>query len=104
MLDQASRAHVLPPDVTIEDLQRWFDLYLADVEAIENYRPQATPIPLLLLRAIENAETSNAWSELSPHLEVHNVPGDHFTMLHPPHGSTLAEVLRKRVLSTLDPL
>jgi amino acid adenylation domain-containing protein len=94
VLDQAGRAQVLPPDVSIEDLHRWFDLYLADIEAVENYRPQATSIPLLLLRALENAETTG-WDELSTKLEVHSVPGDHFTMMRPPHVSTLAEVLRK---------
>ncbi len=104
VLDQAGRAHVLPPDVSIEDLHHWFDLYLADIEAIENYQPQATPIPLLLLRAAEEAEMTEGWSQLSAKLEVHNVPGDHFTMMRPPHVSTLAEVLRKRVLPTLDPL
>ena len=95
VLDQAGRAQVLPPGVSIEDLHCWFDVYLADVEAVENYRPQATPIPLLLLRAVENAETGTGWSQLSTKLEVQSIPGDHFTMMRPPHVSTLAEALRK---------
>ena len=103
VLDQARRTQVLPPDVSIEDLCRWFDLYLADIEAVENYRPPVTPIPLMLLRAadegdceVENQEMTRGWSRLSNNkLEVHSVPGDHLTMMRPPHVSTLGEILRK---------
>ena len=103
VLDQARRAQVLPPDVGIEDLRHRFELYRADIEAVENYRPPPTPIPLVLLRAsdegdcqVETPDSTTGWNRLSTKLEVHSVPGDHLTMMRPPHLFTLAEILRKQ--------
>lgn len=99
MLNQARQAGSLPPDVDADDLRRRFKLYLADVEAVKNYRPSPTSIPLLLLRAIdepEDLETIARWRRLSANkLEIHNVPGDHLTMMRSPHVSTLAKVLHE---------
>jgi thioesterase domain-containing protein len=40
-------------------------------------------------------ETTGRWRRLSSsNLEVHNVPGDHFTMMRDPHVSILADILR----------
>ncbi|HEX5876035.1 MAG TPA: amino acid adenylation domain-containing protein, partial [Pyrinomonadaceae bacterium] len=100
VLDQACRAQRLPPDVSADDLRHPFELYLADVKAFRNYRPPASSIPLLLLRAEEereNPETIARWRRLSSdNLEIHNVPGDHLTMMRAPHVSTLAKVLSER--------
>jgi len=100
MLDHARRAEALPPDVDVDDLRRRFQLYLADVAAVKNYRPSPASIPLVLLRAIdepEDLETIARWRRLSANkLEIHNVPGDHLTMMRAPHVSTLAKVLRER--------
>ncbi|HET6975221.1 MAG TPA: amino acid adenylation domain-containing protein [Pyrinomonadaceae bacterium] len=101
VLDQAQAAQLLPPDMSPLHLRHLFDLYQSDINAVENYRPAASPVSLLLLRAadegdggVENPEIG--WSRLSTKkLEVHNVPGDHLTMMRPPHVSTLAEILRK---------
>lgn len=99
MLDHARRAGALPPDVDVDDLRRRFKLYLADVDAVKNYRPSPAAIPLLLLRAIaepEDSESIARWCRLSAHnLEIHNVPGDHLTMMRTPHVSTVAKVLRE---------
>lgn len=101
VLDQAQAAQLLPPDMSIMHLRHLFDLYQSDVNAVETYRPAASPVSLLLLcaadegdREVENRETG--WSRLSTKkLEVHSVPGDHRTMMRPPHVSTLAEILHK---------
>lgn len=99
ILDQAQRTQVLPPDVSLDDLERRFEHYLADVAAVKNYHQPAASIPLVLLRATdqhEDRQTIARWSRLSCNkLDVHNVPGDHLTMMRAPHVCTLAEVLRK---------
>lgn len=103
VLDQAQAAQVLPPDMSIVHLRHLFDLYHSDINAVEIYRPPASPVSLLLLRAadeddweVENREAG--WSRLSTgELEVYSVPGNHLTMMRPPHVSTLAEILRKHV-------
>jgi thioesterase domain-containing protein len=101
LLEQAHRSQALPRDLGLDDLRRQFDLYLADIEAVRNYRPLAASFPLLLLHAAnedELAEQVARWAQLSSNkLEVHNVPGDHITMMRVPHVTTLAEFLRKRL-------
>ena len=100
LLDQAHRSQALPPDLSLDDLRRQFDLYLADIEAVRNYHPPAGSFPLLLLRAADDEfpEMIERWSRLSSNkLEVHNVPGDHVTMIGAQHIATLAEVLRNRL-------
>jgi amino acid adenylation domain-containing protein len=110
VLDQARRSQVLPADMNIKELRRSFDLYLADIRAVENYRPPASSIPLVLLRA-ENAgclnldvrdgereelETTPGWSRLTTDkLDLQRVPGDHLTMMRAPHVAALAEILRE---------
>ncbi len=101
VLDHARRIEALPPDVDVDDLRRRFQLYLADVQAVKNYRPSPAAIPLVLLCAVDEPEdpaTIARWSRLSSNnLEVHNVPGDHLTMMRHPHVSTLAKLLRERL-------
>lgn len=101
LLDQAHRSQVLPPDLGLADLRRQFEVYLADIEAVRNYRPLAASFPLLLLRAADEDEVAEqvaGWTRLSSNkLEVHNVSGDHVTMMRAPHVATLAEFLRKRL-------
>jgi thioesterase domain-containing protein len=101
LLDQAHRSQALPPDLGLDDLRRQFDLYLADVEAVRNYHPEAGSFPLLLVRAADEDELPEMierWTCLSSNkLEVHNVPGDHVTMMRAPHIATVAEVLRKHL-------
>jgi thioesterase domain-containing protein len=101
LLDQAHRSQALPADVGPDDLRRQFELYLADVAAVRNYHPPAGSFPLLLLRAADEhkvPDTIARWSRLSSNkLEVHDVPGDHVTMMRVPHVATLAEFLRNRL-------
>lgn len=101
LVDQAHRSRALPPDLSLDDLRRQFDLYLADVEAVRNYHPPADSLPLLLLRAEDEdelPETISRWTQLSSNrLEVQHVPGDHVTMMRVPHVATLAEFLRERL-------
>ena len=56
------------------------------------------PDRVTLFRAIENMgfiDHDLGWSELAPRgLELHDVPGDTFSMLEEPHIQVLAEKLR----------
>ena len=59
---------------------------------------QVYPERVTLFRAIENIwfiDHDLGWSELAPGgLEIHDVPGDTFSMLQEPHVQGLAEKLR----------
>jgi amino acid adenylation domain-containing protein len=108
VLGQARAAQLLSPDVSLAQLRRSFDLYLSGVKAAENYRPPASPIPVLLLRAAhagEGEETGSAsdWSRFSTgKLDVREVPGDHLTMMREPHVSALAGILREHLVRAGD--
>ncbi len=56
------------------------------------------PDRVILFRAMENLgfiDHDLGWSELAPGgLEIHDVPGDTFSMLEEPHIQVLAEKLR----------
>ncbi|HEX6045329.1 MAG TPA: amino acid adenylation domain-containing protein [Pyrinomonadaceae bacterium] len=107
MLDQARHVDALPPDVDVDDLRRRFEVYLGDVEAVKNYRPCPASIPLLLLRAgdeLEDADMITRWRRLSSNtLDVHDVRGDHLSMMRPPHVSILAEILRRYLQKSAGP-
>ncbi len=100
LLDQAHHSQSLPPDLGLDDLRRLFDLYLVDIEAIKNYDPSPASFPLLLLSAADEHEIPEniaRWTHLSSNnLEIHNIPGNHLTMMRPPHIATLAKLLRQR--------
>ncbi|HKR14132.1 MAG TPA: alpha/beta fold hydrolase, partial [Pyrinomonadaceae bacterium] len=99
LLDQAHLSQALPPDVVLDDLRHLFELYLADIEAVKNYDPPTASFPLLLLRAADEQDSPEMiarWTRLSSNrLEIQTVPGDHLTMMRPPHVTTLAEFLRE---------
>ncbi|HYH96005.1 MAG TPA: beta-ketoacyl synthase N-terminal-like domain-containing protein, partial [Hyalangium sp.] len=77
------------------------ELLLVHAHALAAYAPGRSQIPLVYLRARERNEV------LEPHSErwwmdhtdgafsMHNVPGDHFTMMEPPHVAAVARLVRQ---------
>jgi thioesterase domain-containing protein len=56
------------------------------------YRPDAIPVPIVMARA--ELAGPERWATLtSAGLTVVDVPGDHVSMLHPPHSVVLGERL-----------
>jgi amino acid adenylation domain-containing protein len=100
VLEQARMAELIPPDVgalQIRDLSR---VYMANARAARSYVPHVYPGQVTLLKASERPpETARdralGWNELSAGgVEVHVVPGNHYTMLRQPHVQVLAARLR----------
>ena len=83
------------------------DLYRADIEAVTNYDPSPAAIPLVLLSANDESQDRDSigrWSRLScQKLEVHDVAGDHFSMMQAPHVATIAAILREHFASADQP-
>lgn len=67
----------------------------AALVAFANYRPCAGKLPLTLLRSelrlSHQCDPRRIWRALTPALTIIDVPGDHLSMIHPPHLSVLAE-------------
>ncbi|GAA2109262.1 amino acid adenylation domain-containing protein [Streptomyces synnematoformans] len=72
----------------------------AHVHAMSRYRPEPVRTPLVLLRAADRSgdltrDPALGWQDLArAPLTIHEVPGDHFSLLTEPHVTTLAARLR----------
>jgi thioesterase domain-containing protein len=119
VLRRAKQAGLVPSDMGDDDARRLFALLESHVEARLRYVPQPYRGRVTLFRAHEQllaaaslsrqpelaetiqsivrqvADPEMGWGELAADgIEVHALPGNHFSMLRPPHVSTLAGTLK----------
>ena len=95
-LAQAREQTALPPDMDAGRLERLFRVYRANILAAAAYRPQPIRGKATLLRAADAAadyDPRPGWSAHGFEVAAVDVPGDHYTMLKPPHAATLAQTL-----------
>jgi amino acid adenylation domain-containing protein len=107
-LEKLRRVNLIPPDAGQEMIRRILEVQKASHQALINYVPQVYPGKITLLRAFEVlAEDSGGvfaqsfrqpalgWGELTTEpIEIHEVPGDHVTILAEPHVRVLADKLK----------
>lgn len=78
-----------------------YQIFHQDMRSFEAYAIQPFPQAVTLLRAKESEEArldpTLGWGSFldSEQLSLHEVPGDHFSVLKPPHLSTLVATLRQ---------
>ena len=92
---------MLPSDVGAPEIARHLAMFMRNWAALLAYRPQPYPGRLDLLPAAEGSnghdgagDAGAAWSRLAAGgAAVHPVPGDHYSMLRPPHLAALAACL-----------
>ncbi len=105
IVDLATQASLLPPGTGPEYVRRFLDLNRLAVEAAEAYRPAPYPGRIALFRAREprlpeiaelvERDPTYGWQAYTPWpVEIHPVPGDHLSMMKPPHVRELARLLR----------
>ena len=94
-LDVLIDAGVAPPDMRAE-LRTRLRAFAANYRAALGHEPGRFDGPMVLITAAENDATQEitGWMSLAPALEHRTVGGDHYTMLRPPHLTTLATALR----------
>uniref|UniRef100_UPI001F07D8A0 thioesterase domain-containing protein n=1 Tax=Myxococcus vastator TaxID=2709664 RepID=UPI001F07D8A0 len=103
VVEHARQAGWLPPEVEASTLRAWRDVTRANLRALASYRPGPVRCPVLLLRAkdaqrSQAVEPSHGWARWVPSgLTMEDVPGDHYSALHPPHVETLARRLAEHV-------
>jgi len=99
------------------ETRRILNVYKANMQAMADYKPLETyPIPLTLLRAQQIHAQDNflpneaatlqdatwGWNDVSAEaVELHVVPGDHFTMMSEPHVQVVARVLAQQLKTCL---
>ncbi|MEV6643087.1 SDR family NAD(P)-dependent oxidoreductase [Amycolatopsis sp. NPDC051371] len=97
------------PDLGAGVLRHQYESYV-DARVAERYTPERYDGRVLLLRAQEphpltttldprylRTDDTLGWDEFCPDLEVARVPGDHVSMIDPPHVAALAAELTARL-------
>jgi thioesterase domain-containing protein len=98
VLREVARRGSAPPDLNLKQLGRYFEVFRTNVRALLNYKPQRYPGRITLLRASElitDIDLVKDWRDLAADgVEIHVVPGDHYTMLREPAVQVMAEWLK----------
>jgi len=99
ILQQAKKVNVLLPDADVASIHCLFKVFRANLAAWQRYKPQPLSGKITLFQAersltkdLQNAEAQ--WRSLSSDLEIHVVPGDHYTMLRQDNAKILGGQLR----------
>ncbi|WP_410586712.1 amino acid adenylation domain-containing protein [Amycolatopsis sp. lyj-23] len=104
----ADRAGLLAEHMDLRTMRQYVDIARAHTRAALAYRPEPYAGPALLLRCADPDEPAGSdpawgWGALvRGGLDVRLVPGNHLTMLDPPHVTALAEYLRTPAARTDD--
>ena len=97
---EARKVEWIYPDITLPQFSRFVRILRTHTEAWRAYQPQVYSGRITLFRASESSEDGYqepdmGWGRLtSGEVEVHEVPGDHLSIIHEPHVRVLAERLR----------
>jgi thioesterase domain-containing protein len=97
LLEHAKAASIIPHDMNLARLRQQFRIFNFNVRAALSYRPVNLPARIALFRAAERspgADPTLGWSRLGlEDIKMHEVPGNHMTMMGEPYVSVLAEKL-----------
>jgi thioesterase domain-containing protein len=75
-------------------------IFYANSQAVYRYVPQPYPHPITLFNATEQAihlqqNPTLGWNLLATNIQLHPIPGNHLSMMKPPHVQTLAQQLQQ---------
>jgi thioesterase domain-containing protein len=100
LADESWLLHLLPPDVAASDVRTRLQVFTAHLRALRRYAPRSYGGDLTFLPAAQPTLPSArdavaAWEQLAGgRVTVHQVPGDHYTMLRHPQVERLAAVVQ----------
>ena len=89
------------PDITLEMFRYYVHIQKTHADAWRKYKPKHYPGSVYFFRAEdsdheENKEIDLGWGKLADGgVQIFTVPGDHLTMIHPPHVKMLARTMRQ---------
>lgn len=98
VFEWAQRVSVLSPEIHFSQVRQLFHVFRANREAWLSYQPEIYDGQIVLMRtALETSsdteDMTRGWSELVTRgVEVHEFPGNHYTIVHNPH--VVASLLR----------
>jgi len=98
VMAEMKRLGQLPPEIELEEVRRYFDLFIANLRAASCYNPSTYSGQVTVFCAQEGQPHPDAfygWGVFAlGGVEICPVPGSHATLLSPPHVGVLAESLR----------
>ena len=101
---EAQRSGLLPPGLEGSEWERRFAIFRANFRALERYAGGSCAAPALLFKAAtppaatNHSEPDSGWGRLLTRpIEVHDLPGDHYTLLQRPLVENIAALLRDRL-------
>jgi amino acid adenylation domain-containing protein len=102
VLGEAQKAKLFPAELSVADFRRIFqnysEVFQANIRATRAYVPAPSSHRLVQFRAAHKSvsvayEPRWLWEQLVPKVDLHQVPGDHYTILREPNVQTLARKL-----------
>jgi len=90
---------VLAPKTAHAEMTALLDIYTRNFRAMNNYSLQTSKQAVVYFRASETPERfSKLWTKWSGGgIQIHSVPGDHFTCLRRPNVRIIAETLQRYI-------
>ena len=98
--EEARKVEWIYPEITLPQFRHFIHMLRTHTEAWRRYEPRVYPGQITLFRASEPPEDGPqepdlGWGRLAARgVEIHEVPGDHLSMIHEPHVHVLTERLR----------
>jgi len=102
VVERAKARGLLPAEIGAAEVRRLVEVLRANLRALRGYLPGIYPGRVTLFRAADatapHHDSTLGWGEIAAGgVEVHHVPGDHYSMLREPHVRTLAGKFRARL-------
>jgi Thioesterase domains of type I polyketide synthases or non-ribosomal peptide synthetases len=99
VLERACKANVLPPNAGVDRVRYLLQIFRSNLIALSKYSPKIYAESIVLFRAGDVTEQVSGpalgWQDLSAKpVEIHVIPGNHYTMLAKPNVQVLADELR----------
>jgi amino acid adenylation domain-containing protein len=97
VLAQAKAAGLAPAEIGFSEIENLFNVFKANLNAVRSYELQPGPTPITLFKACdtEGDDGATGWQRFtSAGLDLHTVPGNHYTILREPNAGVLAEHLQ----------
>jgi thioesterase domain-containing protein len=99
VLELAIAAGVLPHDIDGAQITRFYHVFKTNVRAVMNYTPQPLHGRVTFLKAedaLAGPGPETEWKDFAlDGLDLHIVPGNHFTTIREPHVRVLAQTLSR---------
>jgi len=102
VLAEVSRHNILPPQTDAAQIRRLLNVFKSNREAVRTYAPQSYPNRVVIFQAGKvNEVTSNdpglGWRAFAHRLEIHSVPGSHYSIIANPHVRVLTEQIKSYI-------